>query len=159
MIRAMPRQPGFSLLELVAVLLLVGILVAVAAPRLGADGGLRELGFAETLLGDLRLAQRRARADRCPVRVTISSSGYVVEQRAALCSGAFDRPVARTGEAGSSLAGAPPTGMTLAASPAVFYFEESGATVASLGGAAVDVAITTGARQIDVVGATGYAAF
>lgn len=155
----MCRQAGFSLLELIAVLVIIGILMTVAAPYMDHGNGIRELGFAERVLSDLRIAQHRARADQCPVRVTFSSTGFVVEQRATLCSGSFNRDVAGSGESGASLGAAPPEGMALASSPAVFYFDPSGAAVGSVGGSAVDVAITVGSRQVDIVGATGYAAF
>ena len=156
---AMYRQVGFSLLELIAVLVVIGILAAVAAPRMDHGSGIREFGFAALVLSDLRIAQYRARADRCPVRVTVASSGFAIEQRTTLCSGAFNRDVARSGESGATLGGVPPEGMTLAATPAVFYFDPSGAAVGNVGGAAVDVVVAIGSRQIDVVGATGYAAF
>lgn len=154
----MSRQAGLSLLELLAVLVIVGIVAAVAAPYMDHGSGIRELGFAERVLSDLRIAQRRARVDRCPVRVSFSSTQFTVEQRSALCSGSFNRDVARSGEAGASLGGAPPEEMALAASPSTFYFDPSGAVLDSVGGSAVDVAITVGSRQIDIVGATGYAA-
>ncbi len=155
----MSRQAGLSLLELLAVLVIIGIVAAFAAPYMDHGDGIRELGFAERVLSDLRIAQRRAHADGCPVRVTVSASQFTVEQRNALCSGSFDRDVARSGEAGAWLGGAPPEGMALASSPATFYFDPSGAAVDSVGGSTVDVAITVGSRQIDIVGATGYAAF
>lgn len=156
---ALHRSRGFSLLELIVVLLLVGALAAVAAPRMDAGRGIRELGYFEQVLADLRLAQRRATADRCEVRVAFSPAGFQVEQRAALCVGPFNRAVPGTGGAGSSLGGAPPEGMALAASPAIFYFDDQGRVLAAPGGAAADVTVTVGQRQIDLVGATGHASF
>lgn len=155
----MPRLSGFSLIELTAVLVVLGILLALAAPRLDADRGVRELGYAEQVLSDLRFAQRRADADRCAVRVAVSSAAITISQRAALCSGPFNRPVAAIGADGLSVGGSPPEGITLAASPAVFYFDATGRAVDSIGGTPVDVVITVGLRQIDLTGATGYASF
>jgi MSHA pilin protein MshC len=153
------RSAGFSLVELIAVMLLLGLLLAVAAPRLDAGRSVEELGFSQQVLTDLRIAQRRAQADRCEVRVTFSASGFHIDQRAALCSGAFTRPVAGTSGALSTLGGPPPAGMPLSASPAVFYFDSNGAAVDSPGGAPADISITAGPRQIQIVGTTGYASF
>ena len=159
MIRQRHRCGGFSLVELTAVIVILGALLALAVPRLDAGGGVRELGFSQQLLSGLRIAQRRAQADRCEVRVTISGNGFQVDQRAALCSGPLTRPVAGTGDASSTLGGSAPVGMPLSASPAVFYFDSSGAAVDSPGGAPTDVSITAGAREIQIVGTTGYVSF
>jgi hypothetical protein len=126
-------------------------------PRLDDGRGLQELGFGDEVLSALRIAQRRAQADRCEVRVTFSGGGFAVDQRASLCSGPFNRPVAVTGEAGVTLGAAAPAGMPLSAVPAVFWFDAEGRAVGSVGGAPVDIAITVGLRQIQVVGTTGYA--
>lgn len=155
----MPRASGFSLIELTAILIVLGILLAIAAPRLDAGRGVRELGFAEQLIADLRLAQRRADADRCEVRVAVSAATVAITQRSALCSGPFNRPVAVFGAAGTSLGGPPPEGLSLSASPAVFYFDGAGRAVDSAGGVPVDVVITVGLRQINLTGATGYATY
>lgn len=150
---------GFSLIELVAVLVILGIAVAIAAPRMDGGSGIRELGFAAQLLSDLRFAQRRAEADGCEVRVAISSSAVDIEQRATLCAGPFNRAVAALDAAGATLGEAPPEGLSLAANPATFYYDSSGRVLDGVGGTPVDVTITVGARQIDVTGATGYARF
>jgi MSHA pilin protein MshC len=155
----MPRASGFSLIELTAVLVVLGILLAIAAPRLDAGRGVRELGFAEQVLADLRFAQRRADADRCEVRVAVSSAEIMISQRSALCSGPFNRPVAAIGADGTSVGSSPPEGMSLSASPAVFYFDGAGRVVDSVGGTPVDVVITVGLRQIELTGATGYASY
>ena len=91
---AKDNNRGFSLVELIAVLVVLGILLVLAAPRMDGGSSVRELGFAGQLLADLRLAQRRAEADACDVRVTITPTSVAIFQRASLCSGAFNRPVA-----------------------------------------------------------------
>lgn len=150
---------GFSLLELTAVMVLLGLLMAVAIPRLDAGRSVEELGFPQRVMADLRAAQRRAQADRCEVRVTIGAGGFSAWQRATLCGGAFNRPVAGAGAAGSVLGGPPPPGIPLSASPATFYFDASGAAIDAVGGSPADVVIDAGARQIRVTGPTGYVSF
>lgn len=153
------RDRGFSLMELVAVLVVLGIVLAVAAPHMDGGRGLREMDYPQALLADIRFARQRAEADGCEVRVAISSSSVLIAQRAALCAGAFNRPVESLDAAGVSLGTAPPDGVSISASPAVFYFDASGRVLDSVGGSSVDVAITVGSRQIDIEGTTGYAAF
>ena len=150
---------GFSLVELITVIVVLGILLAVAAPRMDGGRGVRELGFTGQLLADLRLAQRRAEADACDVRVAITATSVVIMQRASLCSGAFTRPVAAPGEAGAALGASPPEGLAVSSTPAVFYFDAAGRALDSAGGSPADVSITVGARQLLITGATGYARY
>jgi len=148
---------GFTLPELIAVLVIVGLLAAAAAARFDQGGSIHELGFYERTLTALRLAQRRAQADGCEVRIVIATTGYTVNQRASLCSGSFTVPVAGTAGAGSTLDSAPPAGFSISSSPATFYFDAAGAVRSTPGGAYTDVTITIGQRQIQLVGVTGHA--
>jgi MSHA pilin protein MshC len=152
------RSAGFSLPELIAVLVVAGLIAAFAATRWDQGRGIDELGFQERLMTALRLAQRRAVSDRCEVRVNIAAGGIQVDQRAALCSGAFNLPMAGTAGAGSTLDSAPPAGQSLSSTPATFYFDATGAVRAAPGGAITDVTIDVGARQIQLTGSTGHAA-
>jgi len=54
------RLSGFTLIEMVAVLVLLGILSAVAFPRFATFDSYRDRVFRDTLLTSLRLAQRTA---------------------------------------------------------------------------------------------------
>ena len=71
------RARGFTLTELVLILVLIGIMAAFAAPRLNIQGFERQ-SFARELTLALRHAQRVAIASGCAVEVTIQADGYSV---------------------------------------------------------------------------------
>jgi len=152
------RSAGFTLPELIVVLVIAGLLSAVAIARWDRGScGIDELGFVERTLTALRLAQRRAQADGCEVRITVTTGGYQVHQRAALCSGAFNTSVAGTAGAGSTLDSSPPPGLALSATPGTFYFDAAGGVRSTPGGAYTNVTISIGPHQIQLVGTTGHA--
>ncbi len=64
---------GFSLVELIVVILLVGIMTAVIAPRLQRTQ-INELGFFQVTLAAIRYAHKVAIASGCDVRVEFTSS-------------------------------------------------------------------------------------
>ena len=63
---------GFTLPELVIVLVLIGILAAFAAPRLDVTGFERQI-FADELTNGLRYARKVALNSGCPVQVDVSA--------------------------------------------------------------------------------------
>lgn len=66
---------GFTLVELVTTLVLIGILAAFAAPRLDF-GAFSQQAFQDELTNALRHAQKVALASGCPVQVKVGASGY-----------------------------------------------------------------------------------
>jgi MSHA pilin protein MshC len=73
--RAMPgRQSAFSLVELVAVLIIIGILAAFALPRFADVDRFAERGFFEEALAATRYAQKLAVASGCSIRVEFSAA-------------------------------------------------------------------------------------
>jgi MSHA pilin protein MshC len=73
---------GFTLVELVVVIVILGILGAVAAPRFFSDRTFLERGYYDELATALKYAQKLAVASGCPVRVEIQAGGYEARQQA-----------------------------------------------------------------------------
>lgn len=71
------RNQGFSLVELVLALVLLGILSALAIPRWQGQG-FEAAYYHEEVLVALRYAQRQAVASGCAVEATLSSDGYAL---------------------------------------------------------------------------------
>lgn len=77
------RNAGFTLLELVVVLVLLGALAVVAVPRL-TESSFRSAAFAEQVAAAFRYAQRLAVATGCEVQVDVSETthSYALHRRA-----------------------------------------------------------------------------
>ncbi len=85
---------GFSLIELIVVVMLLGILSVFAMGRLFDQNQFAARGFFDDTVTAVRFAQKLAVSTGCEVRVTLSSGGYVLNQRATTCStGDFTRSV------------------------------------------------------------------
>lgn len=72
------RSQGFTMVELIAVMLLVGILAAVGIPRLVDGYGNTPQVYRDQVLSGLRMAQKSATARRRVVCVTASASAMVL---------------------------------------------------------------------------------
>jgi MSHA pilin protein MshC len=152
--RADGGAQGFTLIELVTVIVIAGILSAVAGPRFFTQTGFSQRGYTEQLGAALRLAQKAAVASDCPSQVTLTASTYAVAQQAV--SGNTCNPSDTTwstpvvGMDGQAVSGTAPTGIT--ASPAgVFVFNGSGGLTSS---PATSIAIGTDTITLDAT--TGY---
>lgn len=112
------RSAGFTLLELVIVIVILGVLAVVALPRIG-EGSFRSAAFAEQVATAFRYAQRLAVATGCDVQVQVSSATntYAVRRRSdgsdTSCgsSGGFTLDVASPG--GGAFSGAATAGVTV----------------------------------------------
>ena len=86
---------GFSLIELLTVVILIGILGVIALGRLGNQDGIAARGFFDDTVTAVRFAQKLAISTGCPVRVVTTATSYRLFQQATDCTtGAFTRTVA-----------------------------------------------------------------
>ena len=149
------RTSGVTIVELVIVLVILGILSAVAAPRFFSRSGFHERFFFQDSLAALRYAQKLAVASGCEVQVTFSASDYALAQRASCQSGAFSQAVPNPGTGGASYTNQAPSGTALASSVNPIIFDGLGRALnASL--TAADATVTVGAQSINVTGETGF---
>ncbi len=70
---------GFTLIELIMTLVIIGILAIVALPRMDMLRGWDEIGYRDKVKATLEYARKSAVAQRRLVRVTITGSGLTLE--------------------------------------------------------------------------------
>lgn len=70
----MKQSAGFTLIELITVMVIVGILAVFAAPRMFDANAFKSRGFADQVLATLHYAQKIAIAQRRNVCVALTSS-------------------------------------------------------------------------------------
>jgi MSHA pilin protein MshC len=142
-----PRQHGFTLVELVAVVVIVGIVAAIAAPRFVDTVVFNERGYADEIAASLRYAQRVAIASECNVRFTVNAAAYSAAQPTGQCNPAtgWGTPVQSPDR--TLLTNATPAGVAVNA--VVFDFNGAGALVNPAG------PVNVGAFVVSVNAATG----
>lgn len=98
------QNSGFSLIELLTVVILLGILAVVALGRLGNPDALVARGFFDDTVAAVRFAQKLAVSSGCDVRVVTTASGYALRQSSTCTADDFTSPVANPADRGSNYA-------------------------------------------------------
>ncbi|HZV53707.1 MAG TPA: GspH/FimT family pseudopilin [Rhodocyclaceae bacterium] len=148
---------GFTLVELITVMILLGILAVVALPNLNQAQGFGAASFNDRVAAALRFAQKSAVAHRRTVCATVAPGSLTLTIDGSFGVGTC--AVALAGPDGANPAASAPANVTLTAVPAgPLYFQPSGAVTSNAAGTTIaNFTLTvTGQTAITVTGATGY---
>lgn len=74
----MVEQRGFTIVELIMVIVIIGIFAAVVGPRFFSKSSFDERFYFEEVLSSVRYAQKLAVASGCYIKVQVSASGAVL---------------------------------------------------------------------------------
>ncbi|MBN8506181.1 MAG: type II secretion system protein [Burkholderiales bacterium] len=146
------------MVELLAVLILAGVVAVVALPKLDVIDRLGADGWREQTVAGLRLAQATALGHRRLVCASFDASG-LLHLRVAAGNPAIDCSADLRGPDGSNRFGSTPPGAAVAVQPAgTLYFQPSGQVSAdgaggNVGGREISI---SGTRSIFVAGQSGH---
>jgi MSHA pilin protein MshC len=145
---------GYTLVELIVVVSILGILAATMGPRFFDQSAFSQRGYADELASALRSAQKAAVISGCPARITINAAGYAGAQQAAsgnACN-TSDTTWSTTllGGDGAAISGAAPSGTSVSPT-GVFQFDTQGRLTSSPG-----TTITIGSRSISIDAGSGF---
>lgn len=118
------RYGGFTLVELVTVIVIAGIVAAFAAPRFVDTAAFSERGYADEIASSLRYARRLAVSSSCNVRFTVTAAGYGAAQPSTRCNTAGAWGIAVQSPDRALLSNATPAGVAVGA--AVIEFRPAG---------------------------------
>lgn len=157
-------QRGFTLIELIIVIVLMGVLAVVAAPRMINTGDFYARGFHDQTLAYLRYAQKTAIAQRRTVCVSFSNSPTAVSLTLAATAATNTCTLALSGPSGASGAAreadlVSKSGVTFSGTPTSFNFDGLGQPVSTTTGAVVApplIQVVGASKSITVEAVTGF---
>lgn len=119
------RLGGYTVIELLLVIVLLAILSAVAGPRFFDNTTFDERAYADELASSLRYAQKVAVASGCQVRADIAAASYSLTQQspqAGHCDPAdASFPLQVRLSTGEVMSGSAPTGVVAAPAVSVVF--------------------------------------
>lgn len=153
------RAAGFTLIELIAVVIILGIVSVFAAPLLSPKSAFDERFFYDDLLQALRFSQRLAVSSGCAVQVNFLSTGYTLkqDQNCNLTSPSFIKIPVRPGSNDVYSNTSLPSGSAYSYSVNPLIFNSLGQALNSASSVISQSAITIGSRTLKVDGETGFA--
>lgn len=142
---------GFSLIELITVMVLISILGVAAFGRMTGLSGYEVRGFFDDTVAALRYAQKLAISTGCEVQVSLTATSYQLFQRQTNCkSGGFTLNVVKPIDRSSAYTNTAPTGVTISPVPTLTFSPQS-----VVSGIASDTTFTIDSHQFKLYQSTG----
>jgi MSHA pilin protein MshC len=140
------RAAGFTMVELVVVMILIGVLAAIGIPRLMGDKNMEGAVFGDQVVSGLRRAQKIATGHRRTVCATVGPKAVIVRLYAGnSCSlavtGLTDDDYATTDSV-----------LTVKSTPATLYFQPDGRITTDAAGTTAVGSTTPGTGAVDISG-------
>lgn len=151
---------GFTLVELITVLIVLSVLAVAVLPRLNDVSDIQAMGFHDQVVSALRHAQKTAVSHRRLVCVAFGSGTLTLTVASTNPASGCGTATLNGPQGGSAYASSPnPSAISASAAPAgPIYFQPSG-KITDAAGTATDYTITVSGltgNAITLVGNTGY---
>lgn len=146
------KMHGFTLVELVVTMIIIGILAIAVVPRMDLLRGFDEIGYRDQVRGALEFARKAAVAQRRSVLVTVAASTLSLQVQRQTPEGegvAAWAPLTLPGLSVNAIT--PPSGVTLSPTNDAITFDAQGRP-----DAAAAFVVSGGAGTITVEAETGY---
>ena len=142
------KQTGFTIVELVMVIVILGILSATALPKFFDENTFSEHAFFDDTLNSVRYTQKLAVATGCSVQISIAANSYSINRGTTCTSSVYSLDVPHPSSGASDFTGSESgVNVSSTSSPIIFY---------ALGNASTDATITVVGKSISVVAKTGF---
>ena len=146
------KANGFTLVELVTVIVLVSTLSVVALSRLDGLNVFEEKAYFDEVTNALRYAQKLAQSTGCNVRVSITSTSYRLQQGSSCTATTYDRNVLNPANRTAAYQNVtPPEGITISPSPSSLIFTAQ----STVTGLSADTSFSVGSFSFTVYRNTG----
>ncbi|MCU7939752.1 MAG: type II secretion system GspH family protein [gamma proteobacterium symbiont of Bathyaustriella thionipta] len=136
------KQHGFTLVELITVIVILGILATVGASKFFNQSSFTDTQYHQEILSAFRYAQKIAIASQNDVTICLSANAYDLYYSSAACAGTRIKHPAGQGDYSDTI--------SATITPTVNY------TYNASGEASPNGSFTVGGRNITVEAVTGY---